>query len=111
MPMNTLKNNEKGFVLALDMHISLILIVVILGISANTLSYETQKISTTEHTYAIEHQTVETTNILLETPGTPTDWETSNNQVIIPGLKNPNQNTLSWKKIQKPTHNHTIEVC
>lgn len=101
MPTNTVKNNEKGFVLALDMHISLILIIVILGISANTLSYETQKISTTEHTYALEHQTVETTNILLETPGTPTDWETSNSQVIIPGLKNPYQNTLSWKKIQK----------
>ncbi len=101
MTSNKLKNNQQGFVLSLDLHMSLIIITIILGISANTLSYETQKISSTAHTYAIEHQTIETTDILLETPGTPINWETINSHKNIPGLKNPNQNTLSWKKIEK----------
>lgn len=105
MPPNNLKYDTKGFILSLDLHMGLILIIVILGISANTLSYETQKISTTEHTFAIEHQTVETTDILLKTPGTPINWETSNNLSVIPGLKNPNQNTLSWNKIEKLKEN------
>ena len=61
MTSNKLKNNQQGFVLSLDLHMSLIIITIILGISANTLSYETQKISSTAHTYAIEHQTIETT--------------------------------------------------
>ena len=101
MKSNEFKNESYGFILSLDLHMGLILIIVILGISANTLSYETEKISTTEHTYAMERQTIETTDILLETSGTPINWESSNNQSSIPGLKNPNQNTLSWKKIQK----------
>lgn len=100
-----LKHNQKGFVLSLDLHLGLILIILILGISANTLSQQTQKISTTEHTYAIEHQTIETTDILLETPGTPINWETTNDPSVIPGLKNPNQNTISWNKIQKLKEN------
>jgi hypothetical protein len=100
-----LKYNQKGFVLSIDLHFGLILIILILGISANTLSHQTEKISTTEHTYAIEHQTIETTDILLETPGTPINWETTNDQSVIPGLKNPNQNTISWNKIQKLKEN------
>ncbi len=110
----TILNDSKGFIFSTDLLISLIIITVILGISADAIDYSNGYMGDQTSRAVLERCTLEAANILIKTPGSPDNWEELPNcGGISPGLAINYNNTtnsqisvLSWEKINNLTHNY-----
>lgn len=95
--------NEKGLVFSTDILLSIIILTVIIGISSELSDINREVTHENLQRYYLERSISETTQILINTPGSPSNWETlptTNN--VIPGLStNENSNILSYDKICK----------
>lgn len=105
---HSLVDNKQGQVFSLDVMFALIIITVILGLSANALDTVGFKITDYSSSKSLDRITVETADILVNTPGSPENWEEKNLSAasVTPGLAEKNSekgNTkiLSIKKIYK----------
>ncbi len=108
-------NDSKGFIFSTDLLLSLIIITVIIGISADAIDYSNGHMGDQTSRATLERCTLEAADILIKTPGSPDNWESiSNFEEISPGLAlNYNNsttktvsNTLSWEKINNLTQNY-----
>lgn len=115
-------NDKEGFIFSTDLMLSLIVLTMIIGISANALDYSNEFMGDQNSRAVMERSTLEAANILIKTPGSPHNWETlSNFNGVSPGLalynnssienndKNSNDNLLpllSWEKINQLSKNY-----
>jgi len=103
--------NEKGLIFSTDILLSIIILTIIIGVSSELLDMHREINNENLQRYYFERSISETTQILINTPGSPSNWETlpsTNN--IIPGLStNENSNILSYDKICKLKA--TPELC
>lgn len=103
--------NEKGILFSTDMLLSIIILTIIIGVSSELLDMHREISHENLQRYYFERSISETTQILINTPGSPSNWETlptTNN--VIPGLStNENSNILSYDKICKLKA--TPELC
>ncbi len=106
--------NKNGQVLSMDLLLALVLLSVFLGVSANAMDLVTSKMDESSYVYSLQKITTENANILLNTPGTPEDWEEGHQplSMIKPGLAKVDSvtgtvnKTLSMKKISKLCENY-----
>lgn len=99
--------NSEGFVFSTDLLLSLIIITVIIGISADAMDFGNALVGDYSSRAALERCTLEAADILIETPGSPYNWEKmSISSGISPGLaisynytNESSSNILSWEKI------------
>ncbi|MDP2836267.1 MAG: hypothetical protein Q8N97_04725 [Methanobacteriaceae archaeon] len=106
-------NDSKGFIFSTDLLLSIIIITVIIGISADAIDYSNGFMGDQNSRAILERCTLEAADILIKTPGSPDNWEVLPNcEGISPGLAlNYNNsksvsNTLSWEKINNLTKNY-----
>lgn len=108
-------SDSKGFIFSTDLLLSLIIVTVIIGISADAIDYSNENMGDHNSRAVLERCSLEATDILIKTPGSPDNWETiSNCEGISPGLAlNYNNSTtdntakvLSWEKIKNLTKNY-----
>lgn len=113
--LNLILNDSKGFIFSTDLLLSLIIITVIIGISADAIDYSNKNMGDHNSRAVLERCSLEAANILIKTPGSPDNWETiSNCEGISPGLAlNCNNSTadnavnaLSWEKINNLSQNY-----
>lgn len=103
---STLFRDYKGFIFSTDLLLSIIILTIIIGVSADALDYGNELMSDQNSRGFMERLSVESADILIKTPGSPDNWETlSNFGGVSPGLalyNNSSNNTLSvlsWQKI------------
>lgn len=107
-------NDSKGFIFSTDLLLSIIIITVIIGISADAIDYSNGFMGDQNSRTILERCTLEAADILIKTPGSPDNWEVLPNcEGISPGLalsyNNSTKsisNTLSWEKINNLTQNY-----
>lgn len=113
-------NDSKGFIFSTDLLLSLIIITVIIGISADVIDYSNGNMGDQNSREFLERCTLEAVDILIKTPGSPDNWEEFPNCAgVSPGLALNYNNTtnsqisnvLSWEKINKlaPNYDKLIE--
>ncbi|MDI9623275.1 MAG: hypothetical protein QFX38_00065 [Methanothermobacter sp.] len=94
---------EEGLVFSTDMLLSIIVIIVMIGVSSDLMDMNREITHENFQRYYFERIASETTEILINIPGSPSNWETlpiTNN--VIPGLStNENSKILSYDKICK----------
>lgn len=94
---------EEGLVFSTDILLSMVILVVIIGVSSDLMDMNREINHENLQRYYFERILSETTDILINTPGSPHNWETlpaTNN--IIPGLSiSENSKILSYDKICK----------
>ncbi|BAW30767.1 MAG TPA: hypothetical protein PLO64_03015 [Methanothermobacter sp.] len=95
--------NEKGLVFSTDMLLSMIILTIIIGISSNLIDINRQITHENLQRYYLERIVSETTQTLINSPGSPSNWETLPDTTnVIPGLStNESSNVLSYDKICK----------
>ena len=104
---NNIWINSKGFVFSTDLLLSLIIITVIIGISADAMDFGNNLVGDYSSRATLERCTLEAADILIKTPGSPYNWEKmSISNVVSPGLvisynytNESSSNILSWEKI------------
>jgi hypothetical protein len=109
-----LKENKGGQILSMDLLLALVLFSVLLGVSANAMDLVTSKMDESSYVYSLQRITNENANILLNTPGTPENWEEGHQtlSMVKPGLAKVDpitgavNKTLSIKKISKLGENY-----
>jgi len=115
--MKRLIRDEDCQVFSIDVMLGLIIIVVIMGISADSMDLISYKIQEFSYSSSMERIVEDAADVLIETPGTPENWEECDPNVeISPGLAQYDNvtgktvpNTLSIKKISK-LQNHYEEL-
>lgn len=103
---SALFHDYEGFIFSTDLLLSLIVLTIIMGVSADALDYGNELMGDQNSRGVLERLSVESADILIKTPGSPDNWETlSNFGGVSPGLasyNNSSNNTLpilSWQKI------------
>jgi len=111
---DTLFRDKNGFIFSTDLLLSLIILTIIIGISANALDYGNEFMGDQNSRAVLERSTVESADIIIKTPGSPDNWETlSNFRGVSPGLALYNNSSttntlpvLSWEKIIQLSANY-----
>ena len=127
-----MKNDQDGLLYSTELLLSIILLVFIIGVMANLSDSLNERMLSEEGFSSLEDIAIESTDYLLNNPGSPEDWpndEGLNNGIvshnIIPGLaiKNKNMengefysesiadekimsNTISYNKLMKIKNNY-----
>jgi hypothetical protein len=97
--------DKVGQVFSLDAMLALIIITVTIGLSANAMDLVNFQISDYSSEKFLNRITVDAATALINTPGSPDNWEINNLSGITPGLAEVDSegkivpNTLSIKKI------------
>lgn len=97
--------DDLGFVFTIDVMLAIILIVVILGYSADSMDITENKIHSYVSEESFQRALGDITDTLIKTPGNPENWENNKNLIsATPGLAKINDhrvvaNTLSMNKI------------
>lgn len=104
--LETLFHDKSGFIFSTDLLLSLIILTIIIGISADALDYGNEFMGDQNSRAVLERSTVETADLLIKTPGSPDNWETlSNFRGVSPGLalynNSSNNNTLPVLSLEK----------
>jgi hypothetical protein len=104
--------HNKGMILTIDIMNALIILTVLLGLTAQIMDNLSYKIGENSYTSSLDRISSNTADILINTPGSPEDWEerTSYNDVS-PGLAKVNSNAIhspviSYKKLIKLRDNY-----
>lgn len=101
------REDEGGQAFTIDVMVAFIVIVVIMGVSADAMDLVSYKAQDYSSRFSLERTTTDTADILIKTPGSPDKWEKYNfNSKVTPGLAKIDvqtekivPNTLSYKKI------------
>lgn len=100
--------DERALAFSIDALLALIIITVIIGVSANALDIVSFKITDYSSEKSLDRITADAADILVNTPGSPDDWEKNNSSLagITPGLVesdsgNVKTKILSLKKIYR----------
>lgn len=109
MLKNQLIKDKKGMVFSIDLMLSLILITVIIGVSANTMDIIGSKMQDYSYANNFERITTSGADMLVKTPGSPENWEELRElDGVTPGLAEIDSskmriqpNTLSKAKINR----------
>ena len=95
----SVKRDESGLLYSTELLLSIILILFIIGIIANLSDSLNERMLTEEEFSSLERMAVETSNYLLNNPGSPENWEEDNglgngmvSSNIVPGLAIKNRN-------------------
>ncbi|HMK54496.1 MAG TPA: hypothetical protein VK444_06915 [Methanobacteriaceae archaeon] len=103
--MAALDRDSKGYALSLDLLLALIPLTLILGMVAADMDNVLYQMEDAIFRGSTERVAADTVSTLLETSGTPNDWETTGN-VSVPGLAEfdqikqiPNEGTISSAKL------------
>ena len=106
-------NNQTGQAFNLDIMLALIIIVIILGISADAIDIASYRSSEFSARFSLERVTNDAADMLIKTPGSPNNWELGKNRIITPGLAEIDSetgevilNTVSMKKITVLSKNY-----
>lgn len=105
MRKNSIIQDNIGQAFTMDLMLSLVIITMILGISADAMDIASYKASSYSERFSLERVTNDAADMLIKTRGSPDDWEFKMNNLTTPGLaKNDSKgkvipNTLSMKKI------------
>lgn len=96
--------DKRGYIFSLDVFFSILIIVLILGISANAMDITGNKILDFNSEQTYERIANDMCDVLLKTSGSPSDWERMTTLVgATPGLKDDGNGTamnkVSMKKI------------
>lgn len=101
----------------LDIMLSLIIIVVIIGISADAMDIASYKTSGYSARFQLERVTSDAADMLIKTPGSPDNWENGINNRTTPGLAELDRqtgkvllNTISMKKVNALTKNYNFLI-
>ncbi len=107
------KDDELGQAFTLDIMLSLIIITVIMGISADAMDITSNKVNAYPARFSLERVTIDASDMLVKTPGSPDNWESGINNSTTPGLaeivpqtKKVVPNTLSLGKINALSRNY-----
>lgn len=110
---NKFKDDQMGQAFTLDIMLALIIIAVIMGISADTMEIAGNKVNAYPARFSLERVTVDAADMLVKTPGSPDNWESSIGNSTTPGLaeivpqtKKVVANTLSMGKINALSRNY-----
>jgi len=91
---NSFTEEIKGMVFSVDLMLALIIITVILGISADAMDIASSKMEEYSHASSMERITCESADMLIETPGSPENWEELRDlNGVTPGLAEINPDT------------------
>jgi len=107
-------DKEGGQVLSMDLLLALVVFTVLLGVSANAMDMVSSKMDEASYIHSLERIVTENINILLNTPGSPENWEEGHlpMSMVKPGLAQIDpatgtvNQTLSMKKILKLAENY-----
>jgi hypothetical protein len=75
MFMGDFKDTEVGQILSMDLMLAFIVVTIFLGVSADALDLVSSQMDEASYIQALERITTENANILLNTPGSPENWE------------------------------------
>jgi hypothetical protein len=111
---NDLHDKEGGQVLSMDLLLALVVIAVFLGASANAMDLVSSKMDEASYIHSLERITTGNANILLNTPGSPENWEEGLQpmSLVKPGLAQVDpvtgavNKTLNMKKVLKLAENY-----
>jgi len=79
--------DQKGFIFSLDVFVSLVIIIIILGISADAMDIAGNKIDDFCSEQSYQRITGDACDILIKTSGSPENWEQKNSfTAVSPGL-------------------------
>ncbi|MDI3484356.1 MAG: hypothetical protein PWQ74_943 [Methanobacteriaceae archaeon] len=94
---------EEGLVFSTDVLLSMVILIVIMGVSSDLMDMNREIDHENLQRYYFERVVSETTEILIDTPGSPNNWETlPTTDNVIPGLSsNESSKILSYDKISK----------
>jgi len=79
-------DNQNGQAFNIDIMLALIMIVVIIGISADAIDNASHRSSEYSARFSLERVTNDAADMLIKTPGSPNNWELGKNRIITPGL-------------------------
>ena len=108
MIFNVFVGDKNGQAFSIDAMLAIIVITVIIGISANAMDLVSYKIQDYSSEHSFERITGDTADVLITTPGSPSDWEkySSLTGSVTPGLAEWDvetcrtvPNTLSIRKV------------
>lgn len=107
-------HKEGGQVLSMDLLLALVVFAVFLGVSAEAMDLVSSKMDEASYIHSLERITTENANILLNTPGSPENWEEGHQpmSMVKPGLAQMDpatgrvSKTLNMKKILKLAENY-----
>jgi hypothetical protein len=105
-----------GQVFTIDAMFALVIITLLIGISANTMDIAGNKIREYSFEQSFQRIAIDTTDVLIKTPGVPENWEDVKDlSTVTPGLAKIDnvthrvvENTLSNSKISRLRENHEI---
>lgn len=100
---------EKGMIFSMDLMLALILVTVMIGVSADSMDLVGSKMQDCTYAKSMERVTTSAADMLINTPGSPENWESlSDLKGITPGLASidptngkPKPNVLSIDKINR----------
>lgn len=105
---------EWGQIFSMDLMLALVVITVFLGVSADALDMVSSRMDETSYVHSLEKVTTENANILLNTPGSPENWEEGHQPLFMikPGLAQVDpttgtvNKTLNLNKVLKLGENY-----
>ncbi len=105
MRNNSILCDYNGQVFTLDIMLAIVIIVIILGMSANAMDIASYKTSGYISRFSLERVTNDAADALIKTSGSPQNWEIRINNLTTPGLASIDNktrrtipNTLSIKE-------------
>jgi hypothetical protein len=100
-------NDSQGMLLSTDLMLSMIIITITMGMTAQAMDIVINPMQDYSTRSSMEHSAIEAADVLINTPGSPANWENFNSSLIdSPGLAmvnplngEPIPHVLSYKKI------------
>jgi hypothetical protein len=111
--MGFLDDDSKGFVISLDLLIAIIPLTIMIGMVSADMGNIMFQIEDTVFRGSMDRVAADTMNTLLETSGTPPDWEKTGNLTLVGLAKydqskgKPNEGTISPTKLAFVVENPT----
>ncbi|MBI5680996.1 MAG: hypothetical protein HZC47_08890 [Methanobacterium sp.] len=109
MGKRSFREDEGGQAFTIDVMVAFIIIVVVMGVSANAMDLVSFKAQDYSSRFSLDRITIDTADILIKSPGSPDEWEKHGCDLqVTPGLAKIDvqtnkiiPNTLSYKKISR----------
>lgn len=85
--LNNLWRDSRGLLLSTDLMLSMVLMTITLGMTANAMDMATNPLQDYSSRSSMENTALEASDLLINTPGSPGNWEEYNNSFAVsPGL-------------------------
>ncbi len=92
--LNNLWCDSRGLLLSTDLMLSMVIMTITLGMTANAMDMATNPLQDYSSRSSMENSALEASDLLINTPGSPCNWEKYNNSFAVsPGLAQINPST------------------